>query len=231
VYSTLDSGVGLLKVNIFPGIVGIDFARDIDNAIASFGNCRALIIDLRGNSGGGMGGLRLMSYLTPVRLPIGYSLTRNRARKGYKREELRQFDRIPRRKAALLWLALRYGLGDQSIALFTEGLGAQTFHGRVAILVNANTASASEIVAAFAQENGLAKIVGTRSAGRLVASRRLKLHGGYFLSLPVGAYLTWSGKMLEKAGVEPDVPVDVKYEDVVSGRDPQLDAAIAAVSS
>jgi C-terminal processing protease CtpA/Prc len=97
--------------------------------------------------------------------------------------------------------------------------------------VNANTASASEIVAAFAQENGLAKIVGTRSAGRLVASRRLKLHGGYFLSLPVGAYLTWSGKMLEKAGVEPDVPVDVKYEDVVSGRDPQLDAAIAAVSS
>ena len=45
----------------------------------------ALIIDLRGNPGGGTGGLRLMSLMTPDRLPIGYSLDRKLAESGYEK--------------------------------------------------------------------------------------------------------------------------------------------------
>jgi carboxyl-terminal processing protease len=169
-------------------------AHDIDQAVASFQDCDRLIIDLRGNSGGGIGGLRLMSYLTPEKLPIGYSLSRKRAKKGYRKEELTRFDRIPARKIALIGLALRYGFIDHSIALYTEGLGPQKFHGRIAMLVNEHSASASEMVAAFASENGLAKIVGTTTPGRLVASKPLKLSDGYFLTLPIGAYVTWQGR-------------------------------------
>jgi carboxyl-terminal processing protease len=229
--SKLERNTGYLKINMFPGIVGVDVARDIDRAIESFRDCDRLIVDLRGNSGGGIGGLRLMSYLTPDKLPIGYSLSRSRAKSGYRKEELKRFERIPSRKIELLWLALRYGIGDHSIALFTEGLGSQKFHRRIAILVNEHSASASEMVAAFAAENGLAKIIGTTTPGRLVGSKPFKLSNGYFLILPVGAYVTWQGKRLEGQGVRPDIEMPLSYQAISGGRDNQLEAAVECVAT
>jgi C-terminal processing protease CtpA/Prc len=87
------------------------------------------------------------------------------------------------------------------------------------------------MVAAFAAENGLATIVGTRTPGRLVGSKPFKLAHGYFLILPVGAYLTWQGKRLEGEGINPDLDVPLSYESVSKGRDNQLDAAIQSVSA
>jgi C-terminal processing protease CtpA/Prc len=227
--SKLEPDIGYLKINMFPGLVGIDVARDIDRAVESFRECERLIVDLRGNSGGGIGGLRLMSYMTPDKIPIGYSLSRARARRGYKKEELTRFERIPSRKIVLIWLIVRYGFVDHSVALFTEGLGPQKFHGRMALLVNEHSASASEMVAAFAAENHLAKIVGTTTPGRLVGSKPFKLSHGYFLILPVGAYLTWQGKRLEGEGIKPDLEVPLAYESISNGRDNQLEAAIQIV--
>jgi hypothetical protein len=63
---------------MFRGAIGIDLARDIDRGIADLDGCSRLLVDLRGNTGGGIGGLRLMSYLTPGKLEVGYSLTRKR---------------------------------------------------------------------------------------------------------------------------------------------------------
>lgn len=224
--SVLDGNIGYLKVNMFPGLIGIDVARDIDAAVASFRDCDRLIVDLRGNSGGGIGGLRLMSYLTPDKLPIGYSLSRSRAQKGYRKEELTRFERIPSRKIELLWLVLRYGFIDHSIALFTEGLAPQRFHGRIAMLVNEHSASASEMVAAFAAENRLAKVVGTTTPGRLVGSKPFKVSDGYYLILPVGGYVTWQGARLEGKGIRPDIEVPLSYEGICRGRDNQLETAI-----
>lgn len=229
VYSKLQDGVGYLKINMFPGLVGIDMSRDIDRAMASFRDCRGLVIDLRGNSGGGLGALRLMSYLTPDRLPVGHSVTRKRAKKGYDKERLARFGRIPAHKWELPWLALRYGFIDHSIALVTEGLGPQPFHGRIAILVNQHSASAAEMVAAFAQENRLATIVGTKTPGRLVGSRPFKLPEGYFLVLPVGAYLTWRGQTLEGIGVNPDIKVALSYDALIQKVDNQTQEALKLI--
>jgi hypothetical protein len=80
-------------------------------------------VDLRGNPGGGIGGLRLMSYLTPGKLPVGYSLTRRRAINGFDREHLTKFGRIPMRKIELLGLALRFAFAEKSIALERRGWG------------------------------------------------------------------------------------------------------------
>jgi C-terminal processing protease CtpA/Prc len=229
--SKLEPNIGYLKINMFPGIVGVDVARDIDRAIASFRDCDRLIVDLRGNSGGGIGCLRLMSYLTPEKLPIGYSLSRHRAKTGYKKEDLTRFERIPAHKIGLLWLVLRYGFVDHSVALFTEGLGPKKFHGRIAMLVNEHSASASEMVAAFAAENRLAKIVGTCTPGRLVGSKAFKVGDGYFLILPVGAYVTWQGNRLEGRGIKPESEVPLSYEAISIGRDNQLEAAVEIVKS
>src|SRR5262249_18006664 len=171
-FNTLPNGIAYLKVTMFPGAVGIDVACDIDKAIDFFKNCSKLIIDLRGNTGGGIGGLRLMGYLTPGKREVGYSLTRKRAENGYKKEELTRFGKIPKHKRSLVPLVLRYALAEKSIVVVTEGLGPQPFHGHVVILVNEHTASAGEMVAAFAQENGFAAIVGARTAGRLLSGDR-----------------------------------------------------------
>src|SRR5260370_15108733 len=85
------------------------------------------MVDLRGSSGGGSGGLRLMSYLTPKKIEVGYSLTRARREGGYEKERLPRFRRIPAHKSSLVWLALRYAFADRSIVVVTEGLGPQKF--------------------------------------------------------------------------------------------------------
>jgi len=54
-------------------MIGVDVANDISKAVVSLGKIRGLIIDLRGNTGGGAGALRLMSLLTPEKVPVGFA--------------------------------------------------------------------------------------------------------------------------------------------------------------
>jgi len=224
--SQLPDGVGWLKVTMFPGAVGIDLAHMLDAAISHLKDSTGLIVDLRGNTGGGIGGLRLMSFLTAGKKEVGYSLTRARKEKGYAREKLPRFGRIPSRKSTLLWLALRYGFIDKSILVVTEGLGPQRFHGRVVILVNEHTASAGEMVAAFAEENRLATIVGTKTAGRLLSGTTFRAGEGYIVGLPVAAYLTWQGRLIEGKGVSPDVPVEMLPDQLTAGEDTQMETGV-----
>jgi len=222
----LTDDLGLLKVAMFPGAIGIDVAKDIDRGISALDGCGRLIVDLRGNTGGGIGGLRLMSYLTPGKLEVGYSLTRKRRERGYKREELTRFGRIPSHKATLIWLAARYAFVEKSILVVTEGLGERRFHGRVVLMVNEHTASAGEMVSAFAEENNLAVIVGTETPGRLLSGSAFKVGHGYILGLPVAAYLTWHGRMLENNGIVPKFSIELSRDALRDGRDSQLETAI-----
>jgi carboxyl-terminal processing protease len=224
-FNKISDGIGYLKVTMFPGAVGIDVAADIDKAIQSFNDCNKLIIDLRGNTGGGIGGLRLMGYLTPDKRAVGYSLTRKRAESGYKKEELTRFGKIPKHKRSLIPLVFRYAFAEKSIVVVTEGLGPQPFHGQIVILVNEHTASAGEMVAAFAQENKLATIVGTKTAGRLLSGDRFNLGHGYLLGLATAQYLTWNGKLIEGAGVVPDLEVPLDPDALQLGRDTQVEKA------
>ena len=61
----------------------------------------------------------------------------------------------------------------------TEGLGAKPFHGRIVMLVNEHTLSAGEMVAAFAAENGLARIVGTRTGGQVLGGANFSVGHGF----------------------------------------------------
>jgi C-terminal processing protease CtpA/Prc len=96
-------------------------------------------------------------------------------------------------------------------------------------MVNEHTASAGEMVAAFAEENGLATIVGTRTPGRLLSGGAFRVGHGYILGLPVAAYLTWHGRMLENDGINPTIPTELSREALRDGRDTQLETAIEAI--
>src|SRR5207245_3812061 len=69
VYSErLTYDIGLLKVAMFPGAIGIDVAKDIDRGVAALEGCSRLIVDLLGITGGGIGGLHMKSIDTLGRL-------------------------------------------------------------------------------------------------------------------------------------------------------------------
>ena len=117
-------------------------------------------------------------------------------------------------------------LTKKPIVLETEGLGPQPFHGRIAFLVDRHTASAAEMIVAFAQENKLATIVGEKTAGRLLSATSVKVGNGFRLALPTGAYHTWKGSVLEGTPIEPNVFVEFDWRSRRSGHDSQLDYAV-----
>jgi len=227
--------IGFIKVSTFPGAVGLEFARNLDLAVEDLKGrgMERFIIDLRGNVGGGLGSLRLMSYLCPNKLEIGYSVTRPRLRNGYRKEDLIRIERIPANKPELVIMALRFCLirRDRSLVLVTEGLGGQPYHGRIVLIVNEYTHSAAEMVASFAKEHRLATIVGTRTAGEVLGGANFNLRNGYRLRIPTAAWFTWQGDSIEGKGVEPDLTIDNPAESLAAGRDPQLDKAVAVVQN
>src|SRR5260370_33467561 len=77
--------IGLLKVAMFPGVIGIDVAKDIDRAIESLDGCTLLIVDLRGNTGGGIGGGRPRDDLTPAKAAGVQSRPRKHLERGSRR--------------------------------------------------------------------------------------------------------------------------------------------------
>ena len=223
----VDPRVGYMRISKFPGILGMGVAREIDAALRALDKPEVLIVDMRGNLGSvGAGNLRLMSYFTPDKIPVGYSLTRARAQQGYKREELAQFTQIPRFKALAPLTLLKFKDGDKSITVVTEGLGRQNFHGRIVMLVNEHTISGGEIVAGFASDHNLATLIGTSTAGKLLGWASLPVGPDCFLTIPTVNYVTWEGRSFEGTGVTPDRDVPFSQEAALSGIDNQLEAAI-----
>jgi carboxyl-terminal processing protease len=229
--SLIGGSIANLKISLFPGMVGIDFANEVTAAFErQFNGASRLLIDLRGNPGGGIGGLRVMSYLTADKVPIGFSLGRSMTEHGYDRDKLPRFGHIPRFKLELLPLALKFA-GKKSVALMTEGLGRRPFHGRIVILVNEHSTGAAEMLAQFAHENRLATIVGSKTAGRLVSRSGIKIGNGYTLVLPVAAYTSWKGSRIEGNGITPDIAVDWSYEAALDGQDPQFKTAVSTLNA
>jgi C-terminal processing protease CtpA/Prc len=227
----LPDGIAYLKVSLFPGKIGIDFANELDAIFnGKFANAERLIIDLRGNPGGGIGGLTLMSYLTSDRVPIGYSWNRKMAQEGRDPATLPLFNKIPRSKVAIPGLALKF-LGKNSVYVHTEGLGRRPYHGGVAILVNRHTTGAAEMVAQFAKENRLAEIVGEKTPGRLVSRSAFKLGFGYRLVVPVAAYVSAKGNRIEGFGITPDIPVAWSFTSAITEKDNQLDAVVDQIGT
>ena len=73
------------------------------------------------------------------------------------------------------------------------------------VLIDRNTASAAEILAAALADDANAKTVGTRSYGKGVFQQEVGLSNGGALKLTVGEYFTPKGVNLAGKGIHPDV--------------------------
>jgi carboxyl-terminal processing protease len=76
------------------------------------------------------------------------------------------------------------------------------------VLIDGDTASAAEILAAALEDYGLATVVGTRSFGKGTFQEVIELEEGGALNLTVGEYLTSDGESLAGAGLRPEVRIE-----------------------
>ena len=96
---------------------------------------------------------------------------------------------------------------------------------KTVVLINGNSASASEITAGALREYGKATLVGQKSYGKGSVQIVLGLPGGSQMKVTEARWYTPKGKNIDKTGIEPDVKVDLSSDDINNNVDPQMDKA------
>jgi carboxyl-terminal processing protease len=104
---------------------------------------------------------------------------------------------------------------------------AETYAGPLAILLDAGSASTTEILAQGMQDLGRARIFGTRSAGAALPSDIVRLPNGDGFQFAQASYTSEKGKVLEGSGVTPDEEVRQSQEALLAGHDLVIEAAEA----
>lgn len=103
------------------------------------------------------------------------------------------------------------------------------------VLINGNSASASEVVAGALKDYKRAKLVGEKSFGKGVVQTIIPLTDGSAIKLTTSQYFTPSGVCIQGIGIEPDVKVSLPAEklmrmaDLEDTEDDQLQAAIREI--
>jgi carboxyl-terminal processing protease len=87
--------------------------------------------------------------------------------------------------------------------LYSHGGEASTIP--LAVLVDAGSASASEVVAGALKDHGRASIVGEPTYGKSLVQEIVRLPSGAALKLTVARYLTPAGVDISRKGVQPDI--------------------------
>jgi len=100
------------------------------------------------------------------------------------------------------------------------------YRGPVAVLIDATSASTSEILAAGLQELGVARLVGERTAGAVLPSVIERLPCGNRLQFAFADFRTPKGVLLEGRGAIPDVPVQLTRQALLRDGDVVLRRAV-----
>lgn len=93
----------------------------------------------------------------------------------------------------------------------------------IVVLIDENSASASEILAGALQDTGAATLVGNKSFGKGSVQIVLPLLAGDAVKMTIAKYYTPSGRSIDGTGIEPDVKVELN---AAGGIDNQLVKAI-----
>ena len=80
----------------------------------------------------------------------------------------------------------------------------------LAVLVNGNSASASEIFAGAIKDYGIGTLVGTKTYGKGIVQKIYPLQDGTAVKLTVSKYYTPKGNNIHEIGIEPDVEIDLE---------------------
>jgi carboxyl-terminal processing protease len=127
-------------------------------------------------------------------------------------------------------LTERFGNGKEEVyQARSGGLGTEI---PMVVLVDAGTASASEIVAGALQDHGRAILVGETTYGKGSVQDWVTLAGdGGAVRVTIARWYTPNDRQINEEGLKPDIEVAVTEEDIAAGNDPQLDRAVEALQA
>ena len=98
------------------------------------------------------------------------------------------------------------------------------------VLVDGNSASASEILAGALQDHKAATLVGETTYGKGSVQRLVPLANGSILKVTIARWYTPNGKNITKEGITPNETVKMTEQQLRDGNDVQLKAAIARLA-
>ena len=133
---------------------------------------------------------------------------------------------------ASLWLKNKPIVSQRTGGIATNTLnseGLPVLEGvKTVVLVNSNSASASEIVAGALKDYGAATLLGEKTYGKGSVQSIERLSGGSELKVTIAKWYTPKGKNIDKEGIQPDKVVSIP-ENNPAGTDPQKDAALKEI--
>ena len=186
----------------------VDTDRELIDALVKLSDCKKLIIDLRNNLGGYMD-----VAINTIDLFINDGVIVTAKYKDYEND----YSATDKNKT---------GLSDEFL-LKTP----------MAVIVNENSASASEIFSAALKDHGRAKIVGVNTYGKGSIQTTFSFKDNSGVKLTIGHFYSPNGTKIDKSGVKPDIEIslDEKYKNIGVPEIPrqddlQLKAAIAALN-
>jgi carboxyl-terminal processing protease len=169
-------------------------------AIDTFRDAEGVVIDLRGNPGGLAEMMRgIAGHVLAAPDLLGTM---------HMRDAVLEFRANPRRSTS-------------------DGRRVEPFSGRLAILVDELTASASECFAGGLQDLGRARIFGTQTMGQALPAATRQLSNGDVLMYAIADFVTSRNRSLEGQGVMPDENVPLSRALLAAGRDEPLERALA----
>jgi carboxyl-terminal processing protease len=200
----LPSGIGYIRLTAFSESV----RSDLLDAVTALKDAPALILDLRGN-GGGSGAMAeaLVGSFVKKKTVIA-------------RTETRTGQPVTLAFGAIKIISLERSVPGRDDA----------YDGKVAVLIDNDSASASEGTAAALQSIGRAVVVGEVSCGCLLGYLGYTtLPGGGELAFSEIGFVTTKGNRIEGTGVVPDVVVTRTRADFAAQRDRTLESAQATL--
>jgi C-terminal peptidase prc len=105
------------------------------------------------------------------------------------------------------------------------------YKGKVVILIDQHSGSASEQFTAGMQEAGRAFVIGKRSEGADLDAGTVELPTGAVFIFPYGQPRTPKGFIVEGQGVKPDIEIDLIRQDLLAGKDTHIEAAVLYINS
>ena len=178
----MDGNIGYIAVSEFDIITVEQFEAAVDELQKN--GMEGLIIDLRSNPGGVLdGAVKMADYLLP--------------------DDISKYDK-GEGKTLIVYTADKNEKGDVYTASDKHELDLP-----MVILINGDSASASEVFTGAMKDYDRATVVGTTSYGKGIVQNLIPLGDGSAIKITTAHYYTPSGFDLHGKGIEPDVAVEL----------------------
>lgn len=184
---TLTKDIGYIRIVSF---ISSNAPIEFIDALNKLDDTKALILDLRGNTGGLFQNALFVANMFLDKGDIVHVIGRNGHDSAY--------------------------VAENKEYVYDKPL---------VVLVDGESASASEIVSAALKDNNRAMIIGTKTYGKGVVQKVYSMPNSMGLNLTIARYLTPNGDDIDKKGIEPNYRVEITKADFENNNDSQLNFA------